>query len=494
MNLNEITIPKWLAIAFAAVPWIICVGFVFFILSLRFPASGSFRSESDLTGTSAFLYQFLPAERAVMSDFYGEDWNGQRIIGDPVYINARTPGPYKTVDVEMEFRVQHQPLLEFGIVHDAAGQQMELIPWYSEVLDNDYYQKVISPGGVKGFVAKGTSSSRLDDPDTRGLAAWLATSTGPAIADAMLSEVYQRFDVSLRGAHDFWVVPANGQIDMRLEVQDVNRNRSGGLLAITISKDGKALTNDAVGTSGSRDEGYGSLVPVRIARKNLEPGIYRIHVVADDDVFIRRIFTKNEHLVIGPRLNIGDVVGWEENPRSFTAWTTARHIVLETFHKEGLQDIGFGPYQQRILSTHTAVRMDRYDAQTEPVQFFSPLGDVRVIADGFFALTPGAFFEPEPRRFTPATNGQAEGIVAVRTDYTKSMAMGDGWLKMRGTFDIPANADNIRFVLSAPGIVSRAGAVDIRRMTLTYHRPYSTVRSWWDVFYAELRNAWHRII
>lgn len=492
MNLGSISIPKPVAFIFSVVPWLMGAGVILFILSLRFPASGVFYAETDLSGTSAFIYQFLPAERTIMAEGKELDFIGQRMIEDPVYVNARTPGPYSRVDVEMEMRVIHQPLVEFGIVRDKAGTQLDMIPWYSKMLESGDWKQVTSPGGKNGFVTGQTTASRLDRLDTRNLAVWLTTTTSPIMADPY-STTTQTFDVSLRGRHDFWVVPAGGRVDMEFMIQDVNRGRSGGLLAIEISKNGEVVEYDAVAASGSNDAGYGNRIPADVELENLEPGVYRIRLLADDDIFIRQIQTTNPRFVIGPRLNIGDVVGYLEEPRPFTAITNARHIVAETFHKEGLQEIQFGPVSGKVLQTHTATRIDRTDSIQTPVKLTAPLGDVRIISDGFFALTESAFFEPEPRRLKPETHGVEEGLVAVLTDYRPVAHMGDGWVLARASFDIPEQADMLRFVLSAPGIRSRAGAVDIRRMSLTYRRPAMSWNTWWQVLYNEARNAYHRL-
>ncbi|MDF1496892.1 MAG: hypothetical protein P1P90_02430 [Patescibacteria group bacterium] len=492
MKFPSITVPKVLVYVVGIVPWIIGIGFVVFILSLRFPVSGIFRATTNLTGTSAFIYQFLPAERTIIAKGDELDFIGQRMIEDPVYINARTPGPYEIVDVEMEFRVTRQPLVELGIIRDSAGKQMDMIPWYSELLESADWKHVTSPSGRKGFVYKTTSIGRLDNQDTRNLAVWLATTTAPLMDDP-ISTTTQTFAVSLRGQHDLWVVPAGGEINVNLKVQDVNRSRSGGLLAIEVSKNGDVIKYDAISPSGSLDDGYGARIPVSIKLNDLESGVYRIRLLADDDIFIREISTTNPRFVIGPRLNIGDVVGYLKEPQAFTGVTTARHIVAETFHTEGLQEIQFGETSGKVLQTHTATRIDRTDDIGTPVTIAAPLGDVRIITDGFVALTESAFFEPEPRRLKPETHGLQEGLEAVLTDYQPVTNLGDGWVLARATFQIPKQADMLRFVLSAPGIRSRAGSIDIRKMTLTYRRPPMNLEGWWNVLYNEARNAYHRL-
>lgn len=491
-KVKEYLIPKWPVVILAIVPWLMGAGVLVWILFLRFPLDGIFATEGDLTGGHAFIFPFLPAERTVILEGREEDWKGQRVLDDPVYMNIMTPGPYESVQVEMDFRVLRQPLLEFGLVKDSAGQQLEMHPWYSEVLEQPAWQAVSEKNEIKGYVLQGVAESRLASSDTRGLAVWLASTTSPNMSDAW-SESTIISSVSLRGAHDFWVIPADGKIYFKLIIQDVNRNRSGGVVAVQVLLNDVLVSQDALGTSGSRDVGYGALTPVTVDLKDLSPGAYRVKVLADDDIFIRRVETNNKRWVVGPRLVIGDVVGFATTTQPLEAWTNARHIVVETFHKEGFQEVSLGSAKGTIRRTHTPVRIDRTDEIVEPVKISAPRGDVRVIADSYFALDQGVFFEPQPRRLTASTLGSREGIDAILTGYHRVQDLGQGWMRAGYTFPISTDVGSLSFVLSAPGIASRAGAVDIRRVAVTFRRDAMDLRSWWDLFVQEARLAWRRI-
>ncbi|MDD5726151.1 MAG: hypothetical protein PHC53_01925 [Patescibacteria group bacterium] len=491
--LNDFSLPRWLVIPICTLPWIFGAFILVWILTLRFPLSGVFKVESSMTGQSAFIYPFLPGERTTSPGKQADGWSGQRIIGDPVYMNARTPGPYDTVEVEMDFRALRQPLVEFGLVRDAEGKELDLYPWYSEMLEQPAWQIVKDNQKVLGYISSGISPKRLASSDTRGLAIWGTTTTSPLMADDNLLSSKKTI-VSLRGSHDFWVVPTQGQIDFQMEIQDVNRNRSGGIMAWQVTRDGNLVLQDVVNTGGSMDRGYGAVIPVTIRLKSLEPGVYRIKVMADDDVFIRSIATRNPRWVVGPRLVVGDIVGFATtSTNALKAWTTARHIVAETFHKEGLQDVQFGPTKGSVKRTHTAVRIDRTDPIVEPIVISATHGDIRLVADGYFAFSPETFFEPQPRKLTPQTDGSKEGIQAVLTPYVRVQDLGDGWKRASLTLPITPDLDTLRFVLSAPGIASRAGSVDIRHVALTYCRPPVTWRTWWSLLLAEAKRAWHRL-
>jgi len=492
MKISTYFVSDWMVYIIAAIPWFIGLVCVLWVLSLRFPMNGIFYTQSDLTGKNAFIYPFLPAERTVSPGLQEGGWLGQRILGDPVYMSARIPGPYQTVDVEMEFRAIHQPLIEFGVVRDASGAELDMKPWFSQMLETSSWKRALSPQGVKGYVRTGTPPARLDDRDVRGMALWLATTTSPLMSDP-LNDGRKIYNVSLRGTHDFWLVPSGGIVDLLMNIQDTNRTRKGGSVGIVVSHDNKTVFQDAVNTGGSQDKTYGAIIPVSIKLKDLQPGVYRIRLLADDDIFIRSLSTTNIHWVVGPRIYSGDQVGFATSTSVLRVWTSARHIVAETFHKEGLQTITLGATQGKIMRTHTAVRIDRTDGQLEPVLLDAPNGDIRIIADGFFTFDPVAYFEPQPRRLTDQTKGINEGIQAVRTDYAGVDVLDGDWRRAKATFAIPADAETLRFVLSSPGIVSRTGAVDVRRVSLTFRRPPMTIGTWWSVIVGELKRVWRRL-
>ncbi len=492
MRLDSIQIPSPIVWVICGIFWLMALGVAGMFLYVRFPASGVFVASGNLTGNDPFVYPFLPSERTLYPTGKDVDFVGQRIIGDPVYANVRTPGPYDQVTVEMEFRTLHQPLLELGLIRDAAGKELEMRPWYAEALENGSWRRVLSIVGKQGFVRNGVPDARLNDPDTRGLSSWLATSTAPKIADQTLGDEV-KIPVSLRGAHDIWVVPAEGRIEISMEVQDVNRNRSGGVLSVSVSRDEEIVKQDAFGTSGSLDKGYGKTFPVKINLPGLQAGVYRVRIAADDDVFIRSLAVRNPHWVIGPRLVLGDVVGYATSTAPFEAWTASRHIVAETFHKEGLQTLSLGPMQTKVSRTHAATPVDRNDGITDLVVFTAPNRDMRIISDGFFALKKETYFQPQPVRFTAQTQPDKEGLQAVLTHYEATENLGDGWHKAKANFMLPKNAETLRFALSAPGIASRAGAVDIRKVTYTFKREPMTFSTWWRYMLEEAKNAWRRL-
>jgi len=482
-------IPHWLVVGFCTAPWVAAlVGFSVLVL-LRFPPSGTFVGKTNFDGKSPWIFPFLPSERASKPGKQPDGWVGQRITGDPAYATAHVPGPYESAEVSIEYRVERQPLIEFGLVQGTTSD-LSLTSMYAAELDSPQWQRVTS-GPVSGFVRNAVPASRLRDPNPSGVAVWDATATTPLLSDPLSSATTTH--VALRGAHDFSFVPAGGKVVVTFTYQLANRKAGTDTIAFRAFHGEEEIPDASYVTSASNEVQMGNLQTHTVTISNAEPGVYRVSFLAPDDVFIRSIETTSRHWVVGPRVYVADAVGFLKETAPANVWTNSRHLVAETFHVEGIQTVAFGDRRTTVPRTHTVTRMDRTDTTNGPVLLSAPKGDIRFILDGYASFRPDAFFEPKPRRFTDATDVDTEHLQAVLTPYRIPEKLNDGWMRSTFHFPLHPDTDTLRFVLSAPGIMTRLGAVDIRSVTITYHRPATQLVDWLITLRQELANAWHRL-
>jgi hypothetical protein len=482
--------PRSLARAIFILPWALAIAALGWLVIRRFPPSGNVTFSVPFDGSSAWIDPFLPWERVTSPGPQEDGWTGQRIVDDPVYSSVRVPGVYDSVDVSLEFRPIRQTLVELGILRDTDTMAFDFAPiWFAPFESTNWHEA--SYGSQKGFVNSASSASLLASSDFNTLAVWHASATPLALNDPTAPQ--KTTHVTLRGGHDFWAVPSAGKISFTFEMQDSNRATGADSVVFRVYKDDTELEREVVGIGGSRDVKMGPVFKKTIELDHLAPGAYRIQFTADDDVFIRSITTPSSHWVVGPRLVFGDQVGYSTTTQAGLAWSDSRHLALETFHVEGLQRVTFADQSTKLVRTHTPFRIDRTDRETTPKRLEAPVGDVRIVGDGWFSFSQETFFAPQPRRVTDFTDPDAEGIRAVLTPYERPEQLGYGWYRATVHFPISPNQDRLKIALSAPNLLTRGAAVDVRHVTLTYHRPPLSWSEWWRVLRQELANAWRRL-
>ena len=484
-------IPRPVAWILFALPWLGVLALGFFLAVTHVPLSGVRAFDIPLDGQSPWFDAFLPGQRATEPGPQPEGFTGQRITADPVYAGVRLPGAYDRLAMTLEAQTVKQPLLEIGILRDAKKFQFEMQPLYSSVLS--YGWREVEVDGIHGFVRDQTPDDAIVNADPDKMLVWYATSTAPQWMDHPVSE--QTVSVSLRGSLDISAIPTDGALMFRIAVQDMNRTRGKNTVAFQVTKDDKMLWTQALGVGGSMDELPNRVAEETIRLTDLTPGVYKLSVIADDDIFIRSIKTTARHWVVGPRLYLGDNVGYSTTTPSVIAWTNSRHTVVETFHNEGAQTVTLGSANVQVEKTHQSYILDRNANQMDGArELHVPKGDLRVIGDGYFAFSPDALFLPQPRRLTDASDPVREGIIAIRTPYHQPETTTDGWVRMSATFDLPTDSlDAPKFSLSAPGMALRSGSVYVRRVGLTYIRPPLGWNEWWKYIRREGAAAWHRL-
>ncbi|QQR61060.1 hypothetical protein IPH19_01175 [Candidatus Uhrbacteria bacterium] len=462
-------LPIWSRLIAIILIWIPALLFAGWILSQRFPLDGIAKFNFAFDGRSPWFNPFQPGERVTSPGQQPEGWIGQRILQEPVYGSARVPGAYDTVGISFDIRTTRQPLAELGILRDEASFAFEVKPLWSEALSRGWHP--VALGDKRGFVRDGLADSELLANNFEKLLVWQATTSEPILSDS--AGTWKSFDISLRGGHDFHVVPADGVIEYKFLIQDVNRSRDPkNTAAFRLTHGDDILYTESVSVSGVIDTRMSEPVEKTIRVSDLAPGVYKLSFVADDDFFIRSISTRSKRWVIGPRLYVGDTVGYRATSTPLAVYTNSIHTVVDTFHNEGMQTVSLGNASLKIDKTHTPFVLSRSASEQSGWKTLSAgKGNVRVIGDGFFAFDQSAAFLPRPRRLTADTNPVAEGITAVLTPYEKPTDLGSDWWRVSADFTLPRAPDDLKFSLALPGVVSRSGAFDIRAATITYRRP-----------------------
>ncbi|MBP9762458.1 hypothetical protein KBD34_02470 [Patescibacteria group bacterium] len=472
-------------------PWVLAGLVVLGLLLLHIPPSGVWQQSFVFDGTSPWLATFLPSDRVTRPGVQADGQMGQRIIAEPVYASARVPIVADRAELALEAKVVRQPLIELGASQDDLGST-EAKPVWSEVLEKGWRRVV--KGDLAGYVREELPDERLWTASADRVLLWHASTTLPDLID--LPSIERKVEVSLRGSHDIYFLPTQGSNRFVLNIQDMNRQTTGGnSMSLRLILDDEVLWTDVVSLPARRTGAPSSIFEKKIQFTTLKPGTYRLALSADDDVFLRGISTNARHWVMGPRLYVGDQIGYATTTYPLHVWTNSQHLSLETRHREGLQTVHMGDASVAMEQTHSVYRLSRSKLDRGGARVVdAPQGDLLVFGDGFFAFEPDALFLPKPRRLTDQSDPIAEGIEVIQTSYLPPEELADGWLRLSADVTLIKDSDRLRWTLGLPGITTRQGWVDIRRAEVRYRR--HSAESWKDWFRLgrrELAAAWHRL-
>lgn len=473
------------------IPWALAVYGLMWIVNAHAPADGTMVIDIPLSGRSPWFEAFLPGQRASSPGEQEGGWIGQRITDEPVYARLRVPGAYQTADIEMEVRPHEQPLLELGIERGMEpAVSYEMLPVWSRELQQSSFVTTTVDGVIWWVDPRlGAQAARSAD---EGRAAWHASGTIalPTMDRGPVESVH--IDASLRGQHDWWFVPVNGQLRFAVTMQDMNRSRVTANATWRLMRDQELIWSDSVNFGGQDDTKPSPIVERSWVFRDLAPGVYRLSLLADDSIFVRSWDIQAKRWVLGPRVYFADEVGYVSSTRSRQVWTNSTHLEVKTLHKEGLQTLQLGSASATLFATHQTYALARAPGEWRgPVQFTAPMGNVWLVGNAYISWTREALFFPTVQRLTDATRLRDEGIYAVATTYRAPEPIGKGWYRIRAKFALDPALDRAKIVLAAPGIARRNQRVDIRRIHVTYQRSPRR-EGWWEALRQELMRAWRR--
>ncbi len=418
---------------------------------------------------SPILERPLPGTRVAVED-------GAFIVkGDPVYFSVHTPQTtYDEVEIEIEFNIKNQPIVEIGPQVDIFSGAFNLKPFYNEIIEEIDWERHETFGSTLYTKEEIDSADDFFDqePARYTVGTYHAELQNP-YREAGYRSLGRRqsVDMDLRGYHKIVTYIKNEDLLWDFTFTDMNRTlgRDDILLRVVNEQGGILLEKKVEDDGNAREDQEMSKIDMQIEIEDLPEGVYSIEVIVTDDIFIRNISTNQRYVTFVNTLNIGDTIGYREkvNPVSFT--TNATVFSLQTLHNESLQTVEIDSHAIEIHETHTQFYeiIDSTGLRTGVI----PKGDVTVVGNGKFAFSTSSFFEPDTTPIGPYTDLGNQGIEAILTTY-ESPRIIDGHYVANQTYDLaafPAGSD-MRFAISAPFIESFEGYVNIYKITARFKK------------------------
>lgn len=417
--------------------WLVLLAVVGWLLYAAVVPSGRITYVYNFTKKNGFIGKLTPAER-VEPPVDGE----QKVIGDPVYFNLRTPRAFDKARMTIRYKdVAELPVIEAGVLADKAIWRYDLQPVENKKLDQIalVWDKIEEDGvllfqrekkfdSLAGFIA---SSSEFIDKT----AVYNYNLNYDYRLDKYSSGTKERvINQDLRGSYEFYTYIDGEDLDYSFGFLDINKNDDPDAVDIHLYFDNELIDSrhlpddEAGGASGQPSTER--VVEFKLA--NLPAGVYKIEVRASDDIITRRILTRQKKLSFRGGVRLA-----KEGNTGIKIFTDSRIMYVKTMEPDSLQDILVGDdvlqlaktYKQFSIPVKRATGSSRFATTT-----FAHDG-VIIAGDGVFSFSPEEFINPQVKKVDASIDINELGIDYILAKYIPPAKAGD-WQGQTVEFDL----------------------------------------------------------
>lgn len=243
--------------------------------------------------------------------------------------------------------------------------------------------------------------------------------------------------VALRESHSFYFY-AKDNIDLIIEKQDLNWYDNEDDLIIKIyDTEGKIIKEEKIPDDGIKIKSTEQSKPQgkRIKIENIKEGVYKMDLVNNGDLIIRRIKINQSKLVVNKRVFLADskVYKLETKPvKLYTKINKNTELNFLTYHSEGLQDVIISNKSYKISERHKNIKIP-INKSNNLQQIITTQNDIIISSDNYYAFTKDSYFDPISYKVVGLENYKIADYLY--TDYKEPEKDGE-WLIGRAMFDM----------------------------------------------------------
>lgn len=437
---------------------IIIIFTIYSLIQKDLVLNGKLVIESDLTQKLPMMSILFPEHRVIQEDDH------YIITDEPIYFTVRSPIEFDEAEVEVEFQSDDLKTIGLGIATIEEGWNFETHTLYNETLNNIDWPQISD--GINTLYQKEKEYDNIDN--------FLKISNsigGVGAYDFDLGETFKIpdyqpqaeekiIDNCLRGQHQFYTYIKDEALDFTFKIQDINRTDGEDPLVISVYNP----RNKKIYSRMLSDDGLISNIDpasnpryISIYIPNLEEGIYKVELSANDDIFIREINTKQQKLVFIDRLYLCDSQEYNDgfvdlNLKGSEIYTNGRLISFYTAHNAGLQTVNLDEEGINIYTKHEWIK-----AYSNPKlsRLYIPKNDLKISSRGIFALNKENYFNPEIIDLKDYSDIEEVDYIIAR--YQEPKETKNGWLKNKIVFNLDKakiEGGNLKFIFSTPDLNS----------------------------------------
>lgn len=415
--------------------------------------------EKALRSGKGFVYGFTPAERVDSSGAY------PRLVGDPVYFSLFTPRTFTSARVLITYRdrlASKKPLIELGVLKDKIARNYDLQPAENRLLDNldgkwskatadgvTFWQKAKNYSDLAAF-QKDLAANKLKDC-ADGPTSCVAVYNYSLAYDYRLSGIKKDkplvIDQPLRGEHQFYVYVSQDSLALDFSFLDMNQDKGQDPISVNLYYGGDLID------SGSLDDnnpdptgGITEEKSLSLAKKNLQPGVYKAEIKISDDVVIKKITSSSSKLSFINRIWPVSASG------SLTLYTDTAYLLAKAFTPASLQTINFNNQSFALDEPYQQFEFVSSDSANSAQAIRLAKDDVILENNGVFSWAADSLFNPNfPRVDSHLDLGEIKYIVA---DYQEPVTQDDWKIATIDFSLLDSYRENGKysFLISVPGL------------------------------------------
>jgi len=271
----------------------------------------------------------------------------------------------------------------------------------------------------------------------------------------------QVLNTDLLGDYQFFTYIKNEELNFNLTFRDRNRNKDKDPVDINLYfrdelVDSWHLEDDGV----SRDTGnFSEPKSVKLRVPDLEEGVYKIEVKANDDIVTERIKTSQQKLSFLNKIRLADTVEGEQN-----IYTTGEEISAKVFDPAHLQTVPVkrGDKLDQLNINETYKRFSLNRDICSPCRLSPETGGISLFSNGVFSFDKGSLIDPSTTQVTPGFDPEKRDIKYILARYNPPKREGK-YKKATAEFDLTRGYkenNKYKFMISVPGLKAEDGIKD----------------------------------
>jgi len=433
-NVLKIRIVLWLILA-------IIIGWFWY---MKIIPSGKISYIYDFSRPNYFISKLSPAERVKINKTEAE------IKGDPVYFSLKTPRRFEQAKVTVKFKnTTDFPIMEIGLLNNKAAWGYDLKSLQNKIIDQLSLAWSVAPGenGVK-LIERERKYNTVEDflnnlPSIDEIALYSYSFKNKFLLDNYEpSRKNNLIDYKFRGSYQFYTYIKQEELDYVFNFVDLNINSDDDPVGIKVySEDGEIysayVADKKVGSSERQ-------AVIKIA--DLPEGVYRFSIIANDDVIIKGITSKQSQFVLINKIWLA-----EGNKENLILFTNSRLVNAQTVNPASLGKIKVGDAFLDLKETYKQLSVKTLN---RPVKVELPKDDIIISGDGVFNFAENGLFDPRFKNVDGNLDINGEKINYVLTNYQTPINF-DGWQTAVAEFDLTkAYQENgkYQFLISIPSL------------------------------------------